>query len=100
MKFDHPEYAKTSIEIPDEWTVRQVLAYDSVIDAGSTESMYEMLWEAAKAVITEDDISSEIELGLDLDLSQRVSKDQLALIKWISLAGWSARQAQDTEEKN
>jgi len=101
MKFNHPEFKDVSFSLPDEWTVRQVLKYDAVIDFARSEDekdgLYEKLWNALLAVLDLDEWNCDVDPGISLD---EVSNEKtLAVIKFAALAGWSARRAQDLKEE-
>lgn len=96
MKFDHPEY-EASFELSDKWTVREALAYDSETEA-SPHGTYIRLWDAVRAVI--DPEKWHCEVPLDLSLDDAPDEKTLDIIKWAGLAGYSARQAMNADEKN
>lgn len=102
MRFDHPEYhtkkEKCWFELSDKWTVREVLDYDSDIDYSVGKSIYIRLWNAVRAVLNPDDWHCEVPFAVSLD--KKLDKKTLAIIKWACLAGWSARQAMNVDEKN
>jgi len=81
------EQGKTSFNVPDEPTVRQILRYDSVIESKAELELYERLW-AGCCVIAQDWKSDKVELSADA-LDQKLSADALEIIKWASLAAFS-----------
>jgi len=99
MEFTHPDYKDVSLKLPDKWTVRMVLHYDSLVEMRNEEGMYIALWAALRSVVAKEDWQCDIPLDtsfLDEDHNKRTRQ----IIKWACLAGWSARQALDTDEKN
>ena len=100
MKFDHPVHKKASFELPDKWSVRLVLNYDSNLELGASlsQSLYVRLWNALRAVI----IPEEWHCGVPLEVSLDDVHDAktLDIIKWACLAGHSARRSMDADEKN
>ncbi len=102
MRFDHPEYHTKKnecwFELPDEWTVRTVLDYDSDITPAFNNSLYVRLWNALRAVIDKEEW--HIEVPLDIELDDVHNDKTLDIIKWACLAGFSGRRKQDADGKN
>lgn len=102
MRFDHPEYhtKKTEcwFELSDNWTVREALDYDSVIDSSLGAGVYIRLWNAVRAVLKPEDWNCDVSLEASLDDVH--DKKSLEIIKWAGLAGFSARASMDVDEKN
>jgi hypothetical protein len=84
MEFEHPEY-KTTFELPDKPTVRQMLEYEAEIERPGV-AMYERLWPAAKKLI--QNWKSEA-TQLDVDIDGEYTPEAVAVIKWASLAVFS-----------
>ena len=103
MRFDHPEFHTKKnecwFEFADEWTVRAVLDYDSILDSDLEAGMYVRFWNALKAVISPDDRHCD-DVSLDLSLDDIQDKKTLKIIKWAGLVGWSTRITMDVDEKN
>ena len=98
MKFDHPDYG-ASFELSDNWTVREVLDYDSVIDSSLGDGIYVRLWNAVRIVMQPDDWHCD-SVSLELSLDDAHNKESLEIVKWAGLAGFSARSSMDVDEKN
>ena len=96
MKFDHPDY-EDSFELSDSWTTRTILDYDSEVEA-SPQGLYIRLWNAVRAVLDPEKWHSEI--SLDMSLDEVNDAKTLDIIKWAGLAGYSARQSMNADEKN
>lgn len=101
MKFDHPEYKNVSFELPNKWTVRKVLDYDSALELSTAakDNMYVRLWNAAISVVEAGDWHIK-EVPLEIDIDEIHASNVLEIIKFVGLAGYSARNAQEPEEKN
>ena len=105
MRFDHPEYHTKKnecwFELPDSWTVRLILNYDSRIELGISlsQSYYVRLWNALNAIILEKEWHIK-GVPLNVSLDEVSDKKTLDIIKWASMAGFSARRAMDADEKN
>lgn len=101
MKFDHPDHKGYSFELPDKWSVRLALDYDSEIELGLSlsQSYYVRLWNALLAVIDEGEWHCK-DVPLDVDLDKKQNKKTLEIIKWAGLAGYSARSSINANEKN
>lgn len=84
MQLEHPEY-KTTFELPDKPTVRQILEYEEAIERPGV-AMYERLWPGAKKLI--QNWKSET-VQLDVDLEGDYTPEITAVIKWASLAVFS-----------
>lgn len=92
MKISNAEL-KTTFELPDSPTRRDVLRYDSATDSRAGASLYERLWAGVAAIAK--DWQSEILPVLDaaaLD-SQDISADVMMVIKWAGLAAFSWKMA-------
>ena len=101
MKFEYAENKKIYFELPDKWTVRTVLAYDSVIETGmaTNQSMYERLWNALKSVADTKKWHCK-PLSLDMNLEGVMKEETLDILKWACLAGFTARNSLRADEKN
>lgn len=98
MKIDHPELdASLTIPDADDITIRQVLKYDSALEALEGEPFYFRLWESAKTWITEWETDI---FDLDSDFEDAYDAESIMLVKWAGLAVFSLRQALDSPEKN
>lgn len=85
------------IVVPDHPTVRQELAYDSRQDAVLGRSMYERLWDAAGALITEFECPH---VALDAKLDDVATPQAVEAIKWTALTVFSFRRDLDEIPKN
>ena len=88
MRFEN-EQLKTTFELPDNPTRRDILRYESAVDSRLGWSLYERLW--AGVVCMADKWVSEPLPELDLSAldSQDTSSEAIAVIKWASLAVFS-----------
>ena len=101
MKFVYEENNKIWFELPEKWTVRTVLAYDSALETGLAlkESMYVRLWKALKSVADPKKWHCK-PVSLSMNLEGVVKEETLDIIKWACLAGFSARNSLRPDEKN
>ena len=79
---------KTTFEIPDAPTYREVLRYDGAVEMRPGEETYIRLWAGVCALAR--DWKSEIipELKVDI-LDQPLDPRGLAVIKWANMEVWS-----------
>jgi len=103
MRFDHPDSKDDWFELSDQWTVRDVLAYDSQLEIGAVllDNMYIRLWRAAHSIliINEDNYHVD-DCPMDIDIDSIQSEKTMDLMKWVGMACYSARQALEPDEKN
>ena len=101
MKFEYEKNTKIWFELPEKWTVRTVLAYDSLIETGLAlkESMYVRLWNALKSVADPEKWHCG-PVSLDMSLDDVMKEETLNILKWACLAGFSARNSLRPDEKN
>lgn len=98
MKFDHPKHdASFEIDDPEEWTTRQILNYDSVLEMNIAQPFYVRLWKSAKVLIHDWDCDF-IDVNDELDDAKGIKAAEV--LKWASLAVFSARRSLDGDEKN
>lgn len=97
-KFDHPE-SEVTFELPEDPTIRQLMAYDG-FELAQGRPMYERLWDAARTVI--QDWECEILPDIQMSLDEVGSNEQLAVIKWAALAcfGWRQTLKEELLPKN
>jgi hypothetical protein len=85
------------LTLPDKWTFRQTLSYDSYMDWRKGKDLYDRLWMAAKSVIVKLESPN---LVLDLDLDGEYNPALVEPMKWVALAVYSVRMALDEIPKN
>ena len=86
MKFEDKELA-TSFEIPDPFTYREAMKYDSAVDF-SNEPLYPRLWGGVVAVAQNWQSEHIPELNAEI-LDDEINGNAYDVIKWASLALFS-----------
>ena len=85
-RLEHPQYPAT-FELPDEPTVRQMLAFDEIIERGVGKTdgvgMYERLWPAV-VKLAQDWQCETLELSVDA-MDKTLPGEAIAVLKWACL---------------
>lgn len=95
------EDLKTTFEVPDRPTPRDILRYDGFIDFNQQGSLYERLWPAACSLVK--NYKSEVlpEAKADwLDTEEEWDMQAYEIVKWVSLAVFSYVRKFKAVEKN
>lgn len=98
MKFENADL-KTTFELPDRPTVRQVLNYRSIVEVENREGhYYERWWTGLKSVATNWQ-SEHIALDADLDDTPG-TREAIEVMRWSGLQCWTHMTGLSDVQKN